>query len=162
MLETISEYIDIYLLLLIFIAFLSFVILKYLYRKVSFPKMLQVLLTIIVICLNVFLFYSYIEQEESEYISTTNEYYIKGNVEFVSNAIDKIRIKYTDTNIVIQDNENKNILVRVSNSTKVYNREGKKINLTSIKSGDFIYVKTTKGTLKSGENQITASSIQKY
>ena len=161
MLETISEYIDLQLLLLIFIAFFSFVTLKFFYRKVSLPKIVQIFLTLVVICFNVFLFHAYLEKEEREYINSLKHYYIKGNVVFVSNAIDKMRIKYTDTNMIIQDSENEEILIKVSSSTRIYNRDGEKINLNSIKNGDIIYVKTTTGTLKNGENQITAVSRQK-
>ena len=154
MLETISEYIDLKLLGIILIALTSFVVLKIIYKRVSFPKIVALFLTLFVIVGNVYLMYWYISDEESTYINTTKEYYIKGNVRFVSTAIDKIRIEYTDTNVIIQDLENKEILVKVANSTGIYDRSGKKITLNSIQTGDTIIVKTTKTTLKNGQKVI--------
>ena len=162
MLETISEYIDLKLLGIILIALTSFVVLKIIYKRVSFPKIVALFLTLFVIVGNVYLMYWYISDEESTYINTTKEYYIKGNVRFVSTAIDKIRIEYTDTNVIIQDLENKEILVKVANSTGIYDRSGKKITLNSIQTGDTIIVKTTKTTLKNGQKEVVARKIQKY
>ena len=129
MFETISEFIDIKLLCIFLVALISFLTLKILYKKVSLPKLLQVMLTLIVIVANAYLIYGYISDEESTYINTTKEYYIKGNVRFVSTAIDKIRIQYSDTNMIIQDLDKNEIIVNVANSTGIYDRSGKKIIL---------------------------------
>lgn len=160
MAETISKYIDLRLILIIAVALISFLILKILYRKVSMPKILQILLTIIVILGNVYFIYTYIGTLESEYVDTKQECYIKGEVKFVSNAIDKIRIEYSDTNIVIQDLDSKEILVNIKNSTKIYDKNGKKINLNEIQNGDYVYVKTNTRSLKDGLREIVANKIQ--
>lgn len=162
MLETISEFIDLEILLLIFMALFSFIVLKFIYRKISFPKILQVFITLIVVCANIYFVYSYFDNAEHKYMNIGNEYYITGNVRFVSNAIDKVRIEYNDTNIVIEDSDNKNILIKINAGTKIYNKSGEKITLNEIKNGDNIRVKTSKGTIKSGTNEITANSIYKY
>lgn len=157
-----EEYIDLRLLLIILVAFISFIVLKVLYKKISFPKLLQVILTLIVILGNVYFIYSYINTLESEYVNTKTEYYVKGKVKFVSNAIDKIRIEYSDTNIVIQDIESDELLVNIKSSTKIYDKSGKKINSNEIKKGDLINVKTSTHSLENGVREINASRIQKY
>lgn len=162
MIDTISEYIDLKLLGIFLVALTSFVVLKIIFRRVSLPKIVAIFLTLFVIVGNTYLFYWYISDEERILINSTNQYYIKGNVRFVSNAIDKLRVEYTDTNVIIQDLEDKEILVKVASSTGIYNREGKKITLNDISSGDMIMIKTTRGVLKGGQNELTAKSIQKY
>lgn len=161
MLETISEYIDVRLLIIILIALFSFVILKFIYKKISMNKMLQVLLTIIVLSGNIYSIYTYVNTLESEYIDTKHEYYIKGEVKFVSDAIDKLRIEYTDTNIVIRDLDSKDILVGTKSSTGIYDKSGKKINLNEFKKGDFVYIKTNTNSLSNGTKEIIANTIQK-
>lgn len=162
MVDIISEYIDIKLLLIILVALFSFIVLKVIYRRISFPKIVQIFLTLLVIVGNVFLIYTYVNEEESILIQTTNTYYIKGKVKFVSDAIDKIRLEYTDTNVIIQDLEKKEVLVRVAGSTGIYDKNGKKISLNNIQVGDSLYIKTSNGSLKNGQNEISAKTIQKY
>ena len=162
MLETISDYIDLNLLLVIFIAIFSFIVLNFIYKKVSLPKIIQVIFTLLVVSANVYIIYSYIDKAESQYVSTTNEYYIKGNIEFVSSAVDKVRVKYVDTNMSIKDLDKKEVLVRMTNSTKIYDKSGKRITINEIKSGNFVLVKTTRNSLKGGANEVKATKIQVY
>lgn len=162
MLETISEYIDLRLLLIILVAFISFIVLKYVYKKVSLPKILQILLTIIVIVGNLYFIYTYIDTVESEYVDTEKTYYIKGEVKFVSDAIDKIRIEYSGTNIAIKDLDSKEVLVKITNSTGIYDKSGNKITLNDVHKGDNISITTSTHTITTDSREITAKKIQKY
>lgn len=162
MLETISDYIDLNLLLVIFMAIFSFIVLNFVYKKISLPKIIQVIFTLLVVAANVYIIYSYIDKAESQYVSTTTEYYIKGNIEFVSSAVDKVRVKYVDTNMSIKDLDKKEVLVRITNSTKIYDKSGKRITINEIKSGNFVLVKTTRNSLKGGANEVKATKIQVY
>lgn len=162
MLETISEYIDLRILLIIIIAFVSFILLKFIYKKISMPKICQILLTILVLIGNIFLIYTYISTVENEYVDQKQEYYVKGKVEFVSNSIKSIRLEYSDTNMIIQDLEDKELIVKVSSSTKMYDKNGNKIALNDFSKGDIVMIRTSTFYLTGGEKEFKANKIQKY
>lgn len=160
--ETISKYIDLRLSLIILVALISFIVLKFLYKKISLPKILQTLLTIIVIVGNLYFIYTYIDTIESEYIDTESTYYINGKVKFISNAINKIKIEYSNTNMVVKDLDSKEILIKITNSTSIYDKKGNKITLSDINKGDNISITTVTHTITADSREITAKKIQKY
>lgn len=162
MLETISEYIDLRIVLLIVIAFACFLILKFLYKKVSMPKVCQIFLTLVVLLGNIYLIYSYICTIENEQIEYKQEYYVKGRVEFVSKSTKSIRLEYLDTNMIIQSLTDKELIVKVSSSTRIYDKSGNKITLSDIKKGETVMIRTSTLTLSNGEREIRANKIQKY
>ena len=162
MLETISEYIDLRIVLLVVIAFICFLILKFVYNKISMPKICQILITSFVLLGNIYLIYSYICTIENEQIEYKQEYYVKGRVEFVSNSTKSIRLEYLDTNMIIQGLTDKELIVKVSSSTKMYDKNGNKINLTDIKKGENVMIRTSTFSLSNGEREIRANKIQKY
>ena len=162
MLETISEYIDLRIVLLVVIAFICFLILKFLYKKVSMPKICQILITSLVLLGNIYLIYSYICTIENEQIEYKQEYFVKGRVEFVSKSTKSIRLEYLDTNMIIQGLTDKELIVKVSSSTKMYDKSGNKITLSDIKKGETVMIRTSDFTLSNGEREIRANKIQKY
>ena len=74
MLETISNYIDLNLLLVIFMFIFSFLVLNYIFKRISLPKIVQIVFILFVVAANVYIISSYIDKAESEYVSTTKEY----------------------------------------------------------------------------------------
>jgi hypothetical protein len=163
MLEKISEYIDLQILGIACLIFISFIFLKVLFKKISMPRILAIILSLAVIIGNVYVIYLYLEQEESKLVDADVEYYIKGKTEFVSSTISKIRISYTDTNMIIQDLEDDDIVIKVKRSTSIYDRGTReKIKLSDISTGDQIAVLTTVHSLKDGKNEIVATKIYKY
>lgn len=163
MLEKISGYIDLRLLGIGCLILASFIFLRVLFKKVSMPKILAILLSSLIVVGNAYVIYLYLEKEESEFIETAETYYLKGEVKFVSDTFDKLRIHCSKTNMVIQDIEDMEVLVRVTGSTGIYKREsGEKISLRDLKTGDSIAVVTNVSSLKDGKNEVKAKKIYQY
>ena len=125
------------------------------------PKICQVFLTIFVIIGNIYLVYAYITTIENEYVEYKQEYYVKGKVEFISSSTKSIRLEYSDTNMIIKGLKDKELIVKVSSSTKIYDKSGNKIALSDIKKGENIIIRTSTFSLTDGENEIRANKIQK-
>lgn len=163
MLEKISEYIDLQLAGIFILIVVSFLFLKIVFKKISMPRIVAALLIIVVVGGNGYLVTLYLKQQEENYIDTSENYYIKGNIKFVSNAIDKIRMEYTATNMVVQDLEDDTIFIKVAATTSIRDRRTKqRLTLSDLKSGDQIAVTTSTSSLKDGKNEIIAVTIYRY
>lgn len=163
MIETISEYIDLNLLGIGVLLLLSYILLKVIFKQMSMPKFVAVLLVLLFLGGNGYIIYLYIEQEEAKMIDTQSNFYVAGNVEFVSNSIKRVRISYTKTNMIIRDLEDKDLVILVPASAVIYDKnEKKRITLEYLKQGDYVSIVTEKNMLKDGNNELVAKKLVKY
>ncbi len=157
------EYIDMGILIIIISILLSLLLMKILFRFVSMPKFLKVLIIIIAIVFNSYLIYDYINENERGIINKSNNYYVSGVVLKSTPSINKLQINITSKNIKLP-NDQSTILVEVKKSTAI--RENKSgtysvISLNDIKQGDVVKVYCNTAKLGKEENQIEAKKIIK-
>lgn len=157
------EYIDMGILIIIISILLSLLLMKILFRFVSMPKFLKVLIIIIAIVFNGYLVYDYINENESGIVSQKTNYYVSGVVLKCTPSINKVQINVTNKNIKLP-NDQSTILVEVKKSTAI--RENKNgtyevINLNDISQGDVVTVYCDSTKFNKEKNQISAKKIIK-
>lgn len=163
MLEVISEYIDLELALIIVLAIGSFIFLNILFRKVSMPVIIKNGIVICIIGVIGFLSYNYLEKEEVAYIDSLSNNYIVGKVQFVGKSVDKVNIKYVNSNIPVKNKGE--ITVHITAGTRFILKQGYEpeveVTIDELKLGDVVTVYCKENSLNNGETEITARKIIK-
>lgn len=163
MLELIESYIDLELATIILSIIVAFIGLNVLFRKVSMPVVVHWLIIICVVGVIGFFGFNYLEKEEVSYFESLSNNYVVGKVQFVRKSLDKIDIKFVNSNMYIKNKGT--ITVHINSSTKYllkqsYNPEVA-ITIDDLKLGDTIVVYCKEDSLKDGETEITARKIIK-
>lgn len=159
----IQDYIDVELAMLIAIALFSFILLNKLFKKVSMPVVLKRFIIVFVICGIGFMTYTYIEKEEVVYLESLSNNYIIGKVQFVGKSVDKINVKFVNSNIPVKSK--KEITVKVNPNTRYLAKQGYspavEVSIDELKLGDVVTIYCKENSLLEGNKEITARKIIK-
>lgn len=161
--SVIEQYIDMELLVIILIAFFSYITLHVIFKNTTMRKSVENLITAAVIVGIGLLGYAYLEVQEVTEKPTFSNNYIVGKVLIVGKSLDKINIRLMNTNMPKEDQ--KDIVVNVTSSTNYMVKEDnqvlKSIEIDDLKLGDIVTVYCKETNLKNGRDEITAKKIIK-
>lgn len=155
------DYIDSGILIIVGSILLSLLFMKILFRFVSMPKFLKILIVVIAIVGNGYLIYDYINENESGIINQKHQYYVQGVVLRSTPSINKFKININNKNVKIESDDS-TMVVEVNSSTairKQKNGEYLAITLDDLKQGDIVSVYFDKSSLGKDDKEIKATKI---
>lgn len=158
-----NKFMEIDIILIFGIAIFTFLILNFIFKKVSMPVIVKRGIVVGVFIGFGFMCYNYVIKAEMAYKENFVNNFVVGRVEFVSNAVGKVNIEYINSNI--KGSSKGDLTVKIKGSTQILvqdeNHEQKKINANQLKKGDIVTVYCPENTIDKVNPEITARKIMK-
>lgn len=161
--DVVARYIDPELLMIFGIIAISLLLLKMIYKFVSGFRILKMIITTAVIGGIIFMGVRYVQQNE-EIFSKQKGYFVYGNIEFVSTALNKIQLNSVRTSF--PQNGKGEIIVNASAITEVVDKENgttSSILFNDLNINDVVLIYCEE-TIIDGNNKIVTARkiVRKY